>query len=63
MTSGLLHGKHLFQSYFWVIFGTSILNNSYNRFKYIFEQIISIAAIENMYFAIKININMKFYFI
>ena len=28
-----------------------------------FEQIISIAAIENIYFAMQINKNMKFYFI
>ena len=28
-----------------------------------FEQIISIAAMENIYFAIKWNKNMKFYFI
>ena len=46
-----------------VIFGTSTLNNSYKRLKYVFEQIVSIAAIENIYFAIKINMNMKFYFI
>ena len=63
MTSGLLYGKHLVQSYFWVIFGISILSNSYNRLKYVFEQIISIAAIKNIYFALKINRNMKFYFI
>ena len=63
MTSGLLYWKHLVQSHFWAIFGASILNNSYNRLKYVFEQIISIAAIENIYFAIKINKNMKFYFI
>ena len=63
MTSGLLYGKHLVQSRFWVIFGNSILNNSYNRLKYVFEQIISIAAIENIYFAIKMNKNLKFYFI
>ena len=44
-------------------FGTSISNNSCNRLKYVFEQIISIAAIENLYFAIKINKNTKFYFI
>ena len=55
MASGLLYGKHLVQPYFWVIFGTYILNNSYNRLKDVFEQIISIAAIENRYFAIKIN--------
>ena len=30
---------------FWVIFGTSISNNSYSRLKYVLEQIISIAAI------------------
>ena len=46
-----------------VLFGTSILNNLYNRLKYVFEQIISIAAIENIYFAIKTINNMKFYFI
>ena len=63
MTSGLLYGKHLVQSYFWVIFGISILSNSYNRLKYVFEQIISIAAIKNIYSALKINRNMKFYFI
>ena len=63
MTSGLLNGKHLVHSHFWVIFGTFTLNNSYNRLKYVFEQIISIAAIEYIYFAIKINENMKFYFI
>ena len=64
MASGLLYGKHLVQPYFWVIFGTSILNNSYNRLKDVFEQIFSIAAIENIYFAIKIKKNMKlFYFI
>ena len=49
MTSGLLYGKHLAQSHFWLIFGTSILNNSYNRLKYVFEQILFIAAIENIY--------------
>ena len=55
--------SHIFvQWHFWVSFGTSILNNSYKRLKYIFEQIISIAAIENIYFAIKINKNMKFSF-
>ena len=63
MTSGLLYGKHLVQSLFWVIFGTSILDNSYNRLKYVFEQIVSIVAIKNIYFAIKVNKNMKFYFI
>ena len=63
MTSGLLYRKHLVQSHFWAIFGTSILNNSYNRLKYVFEQIISIAAIENIYFAMKINKNMVFYLI
>ena len=46
----------------WVIFRSSILNNSYNRLKYVFEQIISIAAIESIYFEIKINKNMKFNF-
>ena len=45
MTSGLLYEKHLIQSNFWVAFGTSTLNNSYNRLKYVFEQIISIAAV------------------
>ena len=55
MTSGILYGKHSVQSYFWVYFATSILNNSYNKLKYVFEQIIFIAAIENIYFAIKIN--------
>ena len=63
MASGLLQGKHLVQPHFWVIFGTSILNNSYNGLKDVFEQIISIAAIENIYFAIKTINNMKFYFI
>ena len=58
MTSGLLFRKH---SHFWVIFGTSILNNSYKRLK-CFEQIISIAAIENIYFTIKINKNLRFYY-
>ena len=55
MTGGILYGKHSVQSYFWVNFATSILNNSYNKLKYVFEQIIFIAAIENIYFAIKIN--------
>ena len=63
MTSGLLYRQHLVQSHFWTIFGTSILNNSYNSLKYSFEDITSIAAIENIYFAIKISNNMKFYFI
>ena len=54
MTSGLWHGKLLVQSHFWVIFGTSVLNNSCNGLRYVFEQIISIAAIENQYSAIKI---------
>ena len=49
MTSELLYGKNLVQSHFWVIFGTSILNNSCNRLKYVFRQTISIAAIENIY--------------
>ena len=62
MTSGLLYGKHLVQFHFWIIFRISILNNSYNRLKYVFEQIILIAAIKNIYFAIKINKNIKFYF-
>ena len=53
MPSGLLYGKHLIQSHYWVFFGTSILNNSYNRLKCDFEQIISIAAKENIYFAKK----------
>ena len=47
MISGLLYGKHLVP-FFGVIFGTSILNNSYNRLKYVFKQIISIVAIENI---------------
>ena len=34
-----------------------------NRLKHVFEQIISLAAIENIYFEIKINNNMKLYFI
>ena len=63
MTSGLLYEKHLVQSHFWIIFGNSILNNLYNRLKYIFDQNISISAIENIYFAIKRNKNMRFYFI
>ena len=62
MTSGLLYGKHLVQFHFWIIFRISIFNNSYNRLKYVFEQIIFIAAIKNIYFAIKINKNIKFYF-
>ena len=62
MTSELLYGKHLVQFHFWIIFRISILNNSYNRLKYVFEQIIFIAAIKNIYFAIKINKNIKFYF-
>ena len=63
MTSGLLYRKHLFQSHFWIIFGTFILNNSYNRLKYVFEKIISMTAIENVYFTININKKMTFYFI
>ena len=63
MTSGLLYGKYLVQSYVGVIFGNSILNNSCNRLNYVFEQIASIAAKENIYFTININKNMKFYFI
>ena len=31
--------------------------------KYVFEQIFSVVATENIYFAKKINKNMKFYFI
>ena len=31
--------------------------------KYVFEQIFSVVTIENIYFAKKINKNMKFYFI
>ena len=61
MTSGLLYRTDLVQSRFWVIFVTSILNNSYNRLKYVLGQIISIAAIENIY--LKTNNKMKFYFI
>ena len=61
MTSGLLYRKDLVQSRFWVIFVTSILNNSYNRLKYVLGQIISIATIENIY--LKTNNKMKFYFI
>ena len=34
---------------FGVIFGISILNNSYNKLKYVFEQIVSIAAIEKIF--------------
>ena len=49
MKSGLFYGKNSVQFHFWVIFGNSILNNSYNRLKYVFEQIISIAAIENIF--------------
>ena len=63
MTSGLLSLKHLVQSHFWVTFGTSFLNNSYNRPKYVLEQIISIAAIETISFAIEINKNLKFWII
>ena len=58
-----LYGKHVVQSRFWVTFGTSILNNLYNRLKYVFEHIISIPAIENIHFAVKINKKMKFYLI
>ena len=39
------------------------LKFTYNRLKHVFEQIISLAAIENIYFEIKINNNMKLYFI
>ena len=46
---------------FWGNFGASIVNNSYNRLKYAFEQIISIAAIENIYFAIKIIRNFTLF--
>ena len=46
MTSELWHEKLLVQSHFSVIFRTSILNNSYSRLKYVFEQTISIAVIE-----------------
>ena len=63
MTSGLLYGKHLVQYHFWIIFRVSILNDSYNRLKIVFEQIIFIAAIESIYFAIKVNKNIKFYFV
>ena len=35
MTSGLLYGKHLVQSHFWVSFGVSVLNDLYNRPKYV----------------------------
>ena len=41
--------KHLVQSNFGVIFGTSTLNISCNRLKYVLEQITSIAAIEKIY--------------
>ena len=34
---------------FWVIFRISILINSCNRLKYVFEQIIFIAAIKNIF--------------
>ena len=61
MISGLLYGKHLVQCHFGAIFGTSILNNSYNRLKHVFQQIISIAAIANIYFATKTNKNMIFF--
>ena len=44
-------------------FWNFILNNSYNMLKYVFEQIFSVVATENIYFAKKINKNMKFYFI
>ena len=49
MTSRPLYGKQLAQYHFSVIFGTSILNNSYNKLRYDFEQIISITAIENIF--------------
>ena len=63
MTSGLYMENIQPSPNFWVIFGISILINSCNRLKYVFEQIIFIAAIKNIYFPIKINKNMKFYFI
>ena len=63
MASWVLYRRYLVRSHFWLIYGTSILNNSYNRLKYVFDQIISTAAIENIYFAIKIDNNIKFYFI
>ena len=46
MKSGLLYRKHLVQSHLGVIFGTSRSNNSYHKLKYVFEQIISIVAID-----------------
>ena len=45
-----------------VIFETSVLDNSYSRLTYVCEQILSIAAIENLYFA-KVIKNLKFYVI
>ena len=60
MISVSLYRKYLVQSHSCVNFGTSILNDSYNRLKYVFEQIIYIAAIENIYFAIKLNENMEY---
>ena len=63
MTSGLLYRKYLVRSHCWVIFVTFILNNLYDWLKYVFEQIISIDAIQKIHFEIKINNSMKFYFI
>ena len=63
MTSGLLYGKNLVQFHF-----SNFLIHSWNfclcnRLKYVFELIVAIAAIENIYFAKKINKSIKFYFI
>ena len=63
MTSEPLYGKHLAQSHFGVIFGVSILNNSHNRLKYVFEQIIFIAAIEKIFCNKNKYKRLKFYFI
>ena len=62
MASGLLYGKNLVQSHFWVIFGTSILNNSCNRLKYVFWQANFFYSSDRKYI-FKTNKNMKFYFI
>ena len=44
-------------------FRTSILHNSYNRLKYVFQNKLFTGAIQNINFATEINKNMKFYFI
>ena len=48
-------GKDLVQSYFWVNFGTSVLSNSYDRLKYVFEKVVSVMY---MYF-LNVNINVS----